>query len=190
MQPTLAVTGLKEEFSPYEKVELGLKGKRGNTSVSLAVRDAYQADGLFDNGSILTEMLLSSEIRGFVPDPGWFFEADDAEHRQALDLLMMTQGWRRFVWRDMAVKGEWELTRPDEKTPLIEGKVYKDEFDTKALIAKSLLGKYAFMDQDDEDPTVENLEEDLGKEKEDVLREDGYTWQLKPTKKAGILVHA
>ena len=122
-EPTLAVSGMKDEYSPYEKVELKVKGKRRNVPVSLSIRDSYQSDPLFDSGNIMTEMLLSSEIKGFIPNPDWYFEKDDEEHRQALDLLMMTQGWRRFVWRDMAVKGEWDLTQPNEKTPILIGNV-------------------------------------------------------------------
>ncbi len=123
MQPTLTIDGIRDNYQPYEKISLGIKGKAQDTPISLAVRDVAQMDNLFDNASILTEMLLSSEIRGFVPDPGWYFEAEDDEHRQALDLLMMTQGWRRFNWRDMAVKGEWELTHPNEATPILTGYV-------------------------------------------------------------------
>ena len=123
-KPTLTVSGLKDESAPYEKIELKVKGKGGDVPVSLAVRDAYQSDPLFDNGNIMTEMLLSSEVKGFIPNPGWYFEKDDEEHRLALDLLMMTQGWRRFVWRDMAVKGEWDLTQPREQTPVLRGYVY------------------------------------------------------------------
>lgn len=122
-EPTLTVSGIKEEYSPYEKVELKVAGKTKAAFVSLAVRDGNQTDPLFDDGSIMTEMLLSSEVKGFIPNPGWFFEKDDEEHRQALDLLMMTQGWRRFAWRDMAVQGEWDLTQPNEKYPLLVGKV-------------------------------------------------------------------
>ena len=126
-EPTLMVSGTKDEYEPYEKVELTLKGtsqksERGG-GFSLAIRDSYRSDPLFDNGNIMTEMLLSSEIKGFIPNPGWFFEKDDEEHRQALDLLMMTQGWRRFVWRDMAVRGEWDLTQPNEKAPILMGQV-------------------------------------------------------------------
>ena len=71
-------------------------------------------------------MLLSSEIRGFVPQPGWYFEADDEEHRAALDLLMMTQGWRRFDWRSMAVAGAWDITQPAERAPILIGTTYKN----------------------------------------------------------------
>ena len=127
-EPTLAIEGMKDEYSPYEKISLTIKkaslaGGKLEGGLSLAVRDGYQSDPLFDNGNIMTEMLLSSEVKGFIPNPGWFFEKDDEEHRQALDLLMMTQGWRRFVWRDMAVQGEWDLTQPGEKIPVLTGKV-------------------------------------------------------------------
>ena len=123
LEPTLTIIGKEGEIAPYEKIELKIEGKAKDTPISLSVRDNYQTDPLFDNGNIMTEMLLSSEVKGFIPNPGWFFEKDDEEHREALDLLMMTQGWRRFVWRDMAVKGEWDLTQPNEKYPILMGKV-------------------------------------------------------------------
>ena len=122
-EPTLTVSGMKDEYVPYEKVELKIEGNANSAPISLAVRDGNQSDPIFDNGNIMVEMLLSSEIKGFVPNPGWYFEKDDEEHRQALDLLMMTQGWRRFVWRDMAVQGEWDLTQPNEKIPILMGQV-------------------------------------------------------------------
>ena len=125
IQPTLTVSGMREDYQPYDSIGLTIEGKAGDTPISLTVRDGILQDELHDNANILTEMLLSSEIRGFVPDPGWYFEKDDSLRRAALDLLMMTQGWRRFNWRDMAVKGAWELTQPDERhAPIIMGKVY------------------------------------------------------------------
>lgn len=123
-KPTLVVTGLKGEYRPYEKVEMKLKGSADEACVSVAVRDVSQADPLFDNGNIMTEMLLSSEVKGFIPNPAWFFEKDDEEHRRALDLLMMTQGWRRFAWRDMATEGAWNPVQPKEQTPVLRGYVY------------------------------------------------------------------
>ena len=148
MMPTLSIECLKEEYKPYEAINLklrtlsnsSLKGEetgqevsplRGDlegsgAAVSLSVRDAYHADCLYDNSNILTEMLLSSEIRGFVPQPGWYFEQDDEEHRAALDLLMMTQGWRRFDWRSMAVAGTWDITQPAERAPILIGNTYKN----------------------------------------------------------------
>lgn len=122
--PTVKVSGMRDTYSPYESVTLTLEAQDSTADLSLAIRDANRTDKPFDNGNILTEMLLASEIKGFVPDPGWYFTTDDDEHRHALDLLMMTQGWRRFDWRSMAVRGVWDLTQPDEKAPIITGKIY------------------------------------------------------------------
>ena len=127
-QPTLTVSGLKEQYEPYEEIELTLSSPlplREVTGVGLSVRDAARSDQTFDSGNIMTEMLLASEIRGFVPQPEWFFEKDDDEHRRALDLLMMTQGWRRFRWQDMALDGRWEMTQPAEQSQVLEGSVHR-----------------------------------------------------------------
>ena len=122
----LQVEGLRAEYAPYDSIRISLQGKdvHHNTPFSLAVRESGTSMGNHDTGNILTEMLLASEIRGFVPDPGWYFEQDDSVHRTALDLLMMTQGWRRFRWQDMAVKGALEQTQPREKQLMLKGRVY------------------------------------------------------------------
>ena len=142
MEPTLAILGLKPEYAPYEPVSLRVKARQAGGSVSLTVRDDNMRDFLYDNGSILTEMLLASEIRGFVPNPGWYFERDDEERRTALDLLMMTQGWRRFRWQDMAVRGAWELSQPAEQAPILRGRVYKKNasynYNVRNLMSPSL----------------------------------------------------
>ena len=126
LKPTLSIEGLKEEYQPYEPVNLTLKAPPSKSSISISVRDDFRRDCLYDDSNILTEMLLSSEIRGFVPQPGWFFEEDDSLHRAALDLLMMTQGWRRFDWRSMAVAGAWDITQPAERAPILIGTTYKN----------------------------------------------------------------
>ena len=175
MMPTLSIEGLKEEYQPYEPVNLKItastfpsKGGVNSAdvspspleragerlSLSLTVRDDNNRDHLYDNANILTEMLLSSEIRGFVPQPGWYFEQNDEEHRAALDLLMMTQGWRRFDWRSMAVPGAWDITQPAEKAPILIGNTYKN------VLADFVEGEEANnkIDDDDEYPFSEDGE--------------------------------
>ena len=124
-QPTLQFTGVKDQYEPFEPIEFDVTAADilPDMTISLAVRDAVHTDNTFDTGNIMTEMLLSSEIKGFVPQPEYFFERDDEEHRQALDLLMMTQGWRRFNWQDMAVAGAWDITHPAEHTQMVSGTV-------------------------------------------------------------------
>ena len=134
MKPTLAINGIKDQYEPFEQINLEVKktapprgdieGATQPSIISLAVRDAVHSDITFDSGNIMTEMLLASEIKGFVPQPEWFFESDDEEHRRGLDLLMMTQGWRRFNWQEMAVKDAFELTHPAEYTQMVTGTVH------------------------------------------------------------------
>ena len=126
-RPTLTFNGAKVQYKPYEQISLGVQGIQGNTRISVAVRDAVRGSRNDDTGNILTEMLLASEIKGFVPQPEWYFEADDERHNRALDLLMMVQGWRRFDWKEMAVKGNFIPVHPVEKTPYIFGAVHTYE---------------------------------------------------------------
>ena len=125
VQPTLQFTGQKEQYEPFERIDFDVTSAHlmPNQTVSLTVRDAVHADNTFDSGNIMTELLLASEIKGFVPQPDYFFEKDDEEHRRALDLLMMTQGWRRFNWQEMAIKGTWDITHPAEHTQIVTGTV-------------------------------------------------------------------
>lgn len=118
------VKGLKPQYEPFEKIDLLLERRdpsNANNFLSVSVRDAIHQDRTYDSGNIMTEMLLSSEIKGFVPQPDYFFETDDTTHRRALDLLMLTQGWRRFNWREMAVSGAFELTQPAEYSQVLTG---------------------------------------------------------------------
>lgn len=111
---------------PFEAVDFDVKGPEGGT-ISLAVRDATHSEYTFDGGNILTEMLLASQIKGFVEQPEYFFEKNDEEHQRALDLLLMVQGWRRYNWTEMAVSGAFTLSQPYERTPWIYGSVNRYE---------------------------------------------------------------
>ena len=92
-------------YRPLEHIRLNLlatdaKGRPlRDETFSLSIRDADQLDPSFATGNVMTNLLLESEIRGFVETPDYYFEADDSLHRQALDLLLMVQGWRRYDWR-------------------------------------------------------------------------------------------
>ena len=125
-QPLVNVEGIKQEYAPFEPIELRMKLLRHqDADISLAIRDHATDETTYDNGTMLTEMLLASEIKGFVENPGWYFEADDSLHRQALDLLMMVQGWRRHDWKMMAGAEKTQFEFLPEKIQTLCGSVYK-----------------------------------------------------------------
>lgn len=157
-QPSLTVSGIRPEYQPYEQASLQIEcptapSAADGATLSLAVRDAGTQDYTFDNGNILTEMLLASEIKGFVPDAAYFFERDDDEHRAALDLLMMTQGWRRFDWHTMATPGAFTLSHPAEYTQVLSGVAHKYTGSTKEdeIRDKDLADHQKFMEADAQD---------------------------------------
>ncbi len=112
--------GRKSTLKPYAPVEMTMNVPRENAwigTMSVAVRDAQTEDTGYDNGNIMTDMLLSSELKGFIAYPAYYFAADDKQHRADLDLLMMVQGWRRY-------KRVNTLRYEPEKSLTYEGTVY------------------------------------------------------------------
>lgn len=114
----------RQPAEPFAPVSFTLEGGKPNATVSVSVCDATHSEYLYDDGDILTEMLLASQIRGFVENPRYFFEKDDEEHNRALDLLLMVQGWRRYEWHTMTTPGAFVLNhRPEQQTPQLVGEV-------------------------------------------------------------------
>ena len=73
----------------------------------------------FENESILSRMLLSSELKGYISTPEYYFSKDENADK-ALDLLLLTHGWRTFVLTDQLASE----TDSDINTPVVvSGKV-------------------------------------------------------------------
>ena len=72
----------------------------------------------------MTDMLLSSDLRGFIASPAYYFEVDDETHRRHLDLLLMVQGWRKYKWNELTDTSLTMRYQP-ETTMTVEGLVCK-----------------------------------------------------------------
>lgn len=124
------------EYEPYSLISIDFQAPTDARHLSISVRDQSTDDPSFDTGNILTDLLLSSELRGFVPYPDYYFEADDTTHLSALDLLMMVQGWRRYNIREL-LDGSEKRYQP-EKELNVEGTVYPTiYFDTRDYSAEN-----------------------------------------------------
>lgn len=113
-------------YQPYEKVELPVvcQGVTTPTTFSLSIRDTNTDEPTYNNGNLMTDMLLSSDLRGFIAKPSYYFEADDETHRRHLDLLLMVQGWRKYKWKELADTTRTLRYQP-ETTMTVEGIVCK-----------------------------------------------------------------
>lgn len=101
-QIRLQLTSDKPVYAPREKVTLTLTARNaagqpvaGNFSVSIG--DAF---GLASTeGSIVSNLLLTSDLKGHIENPEFYFQEGNLLAAPALDCLLLTQGWRRFSWQ-------------------------------------------------------------------------------------------
>ena len=121
--PTITLESLESEYQPYDSISLNFQAPAGTKLLSVSVRDGSTDDPTYDTGNMMTDLLLSSDLKGFVAYPDYYFEADDVQHRQHLDLLMMVQGWRRYDYAELT-NGKAPRYQP-EQTMTVEGAVYK-----------------------------------------------------------------
>lgn len=96
----------KPVYGRRQKVRLGISAKSGNLPVeanlSVAVIDESKVP--FDENaetSILSNLLLTSDLQGFVEKPNYYFNKSTEKTAADLDLLMLTQGYRRFLFSDI-----------------------------------------------------------------------------------------
>jgi len=90
-------------------------------SFSVAVTDD-SAVTIDSTTNILTQLLLSSDLRGYIENPAAYFRKDNTAS-YALDLLMQTQGWRRYDLASLAKGHLKQPTEPLEIGPVLSGRV-------------------------------------------------------------------
>jgi len=67
-----------------------------NLSLSVTDADLNEANRMDDN--IVSRFLLTGDLRGKIVDPYYYFFSNDDSAAVYLDLVMMTNGWRRYQW--------------------------------------------------------------------------------------------
>ena len=90
-------------------------GRPAKGDFSIAVTDR-SAIPLRTAGDIYSTLVLSSELRGVIEEPDYYFNAQHADAAQALDELLLTQGWRRYDVPKL-LRGEYE----EPRDPLVAG---------------------------------------------------------------------
>lgn len=115
-------------FSPaIVTIDLHDKANRPvSTTLSVAVRDGGSNITDTRDGGLEANLLLTSELRGYVARPDLYFEKDDAAHRQMLDLLLMVQGWQANQFSVMCGAEPFTLQQPIEEHPILRGRLFAD----------------------------------------------------------------
>ncbi|HLZ88420.1 MAG TPA: hypothetical protein VKQ52_14290, partial [Puia sp.] len=92
-------------YGPREKITVHLTTTDpsghpipANLSMSVFLLDSLQS---IPAENILSYLLLRSDLKGNIESPGYYFAGNDPATTEALDDLMLTQGWSRFRWEDL-----------------------------------------------------------------------------------------
>jgi hypothetical protein len=102
------------------KMDIAIDCEEGNFAVSVTDDRDIQPDTA---SSILTTILLTSELKGSIVNPAFYFQKDDRHAELAADLLMMTHGWTRYDI-PRAMRGDFQyLTVPNEESQSFSGTV-------------------------------------------------------------------
>ena len=82
------------------KLNVKVTDEAGNpvqAHLGLSIFDrAYQNE--LNPENMLSYCHLSTEIKGNIHNPAYYFDGNNKDRLSALDLLLLTQGWRRYVW--------------------------------------------------------------------------------------------
>jgi hypothetical protein len=93
-------------YKPRQKVKMVISAKdstqylAGSFSVSVTDQQKVPVDENSET-TILSSLLLTSDLQGFVEKPNYYFVKTDEKKRAELDVLMLTQGYRRFSYKEI-----------------------------------------------------------------------------------------
>ncbi len=138
----LNISSPKSAYGLRDKVDLDLAltdengaPLKGDFSMAVVSKSGTR-NGTGNN--IKSWLLLDSDLGGNVANPDFFFAEDSKQRRFLLDALMLTHGWRRFVWKDMLSKNVSKIPEyTPEKGIMVSGRTtkFKDIFVPRPTVA-------------------------------------------------------
>lgn len=117
----LKIDARKAIYTNHDRVELQLessdqKDTPVSGSFSIAVTNATKViSNEEEETSILSNLLLTSDLKGYIEKPNYYFHDINPTKLKHLDYLMLTQGWRRFKWADVLENRKPIIQYPAQK---------------------------------------------------------------------------
>ena len=123
-QLKISITTDKQQYQPREKVSMNIrvtdaKGLPVPGNFALSVVDDNLLSFADDKqGNILSKILLEPELKEKVEEPNFYFDKKEEKSDKALDLLMLTSGWRKYEWKRITDEDYPEVKFNGEKAEL------------------------------------------------------------------------
>lgn len=88
-------------YRPFEPVTCRIKvrdhlNRPVQANLSVSIRNGVESDFREYDHSIYTDLLLVSDLKGYIHQPGFYFENQSAERFKMLDVLLLVRGWRKY----------------------------------------------------------------------------------------------
>ncbi|RZJ79012.1 MAG: carboxypeptidase regulatory-like domain-containing protein [Flavobacterium sp.] len=119
----------KVSYGKREKVNLNLLAEDDRStgiigSFSVSVVHKGKVNSTEENEiSILSNLLLTSDLKGYIERPNYYFDGINEQKIRHLDLLLLTQGWTRFKWDDVLTRQKGVLKHKAEKSLQMSGTI-------------------------------------------------------------------
>jgi hypothetical protein len=154
-QLTITATPSQKQYNRRDmgKVRLQVTDNSGDPIKAELAVSIFDKAYLYLPGheNILSHCFLSEQIRGNIFNPTYYFDNQNDDRLAALDLLMMTQGWRNYVWDKELPSSEHLLTDGVDgilttrrevslKTQVLN--VYAPQVDTSFAILTDTAGRF------------------------------------------------
>lgn len=120
-QLRIVPTGLKPVYTPYAPIRCQLQvtdaaGQPVRSNLSVSIRDAVRSDYLEYDNNIYTDLLLTSDLKGYIHQPGYYFAGASLQKQAELDILLMIHGWRKYdMSQQIGTKPFSPLQSPETK---------------------------------------------------------------------------
>jgi len=99
----------------------------GSFSVSVTDESIIAYNNNIRNDDIISRLLLTSDLKGYIHNPSFYFGKNDKATRAALDLVMITHGWRRFNWGQVMKNQFPALYHHDQNHIQLSGTVFSEK---------------------------------------------------------------
>lgn len=144
--PAITVSASSNKYQKRQKavaqVSLNeLNGSIPGGSFSMSVVANYDFE---HKDNILSNLLLNSDLKSRVEDPGYYFYETDSKKEKELDLLLMTQGWTRFHWPDIVLDIKSAPKYLIEEKIEVRGQITREFFN---IPLSDILVKLTILDQ-------------------------------------------
>ena len=120
---------------PGEKITLKVTREDGqpipqSADLSLSASDAMGRQTTSYAYNMYSYLLLGSELKGYIPNAAQYFDNENGNRKEQLDLLMLTHGWTSYNWH-MLTRNRIEDMQPIERGISLKGKFYQKRLSTE-----------------------------------------------------------